>query len=122
MKHVDDATLQEIVRRLVAEFQPEAVILFGSHAWGTPTEDSDLDLLVIVSESDERPAARDTRAYEAVGEIPVSMDILVHTRDEVEPHREIHASLYCRILEEGKVLYARDHEAFGRPAVARHGK
>ena len=36
------------MRRLAAEFDPEQIILFGSHAWGTPTEDSDIDLLVIV--------------------------------------------------------------------------
>ena len=63
MKHVDDGTLQEIVRRLVTEFQPEAILLFGSHAWGTPTTDRDLDLLVIVSESDEEPTARATRGH-----------------------------------------------------------
>ena len=113
MKHVDDATLKEIVRRLVAEFQPEAVILFGSHAWGAPTEDSDLDLLVIVSESDERPAARSTRGYEAVGEIPVPMDILVQTRDEVEEQREFVASLFRRVLEKGKVLYGHAEDRRG---------
>ena len=46
MKIVSDELLHEMTRRLVAEFQPEQVILFGSHAWGTPNEDSDVDLLV----------------------------------------------------------------------------
>jgi predicted nucleotidyltransferase len=121
MKKVDENTLQEIVRRLVAEFQPEAILLFGSHAWGSPGEDSDLDLLVVVSESTERPAARGTRGYKAVGDIMVPMDILVHTRAEVEPHRAIHGSLVCRILEEGKVLYARDHKAVAGAGLARQG-
>jgi uncharacterized protein len=115
MKHVDDATMQEIVRRLVAEFQPEAVILFGSHAWGAPTDDSDLDLLVIVTESDEKPPARDTRAYRAMRGIRCPMDILVQTRDEVEEYRGLVASLYHRILSEGKVLhgYAEDRRGAG---------
>jgi predicted nucleotidyltransferase len=113
MKHVDDATLKEIVRRLVAEFQPEAVILFGSHAWGTPTEDSDLDLLVIVSESSEKPYARDTRACMAMGEIPVPMDILVQTRDEVEEQRDFVASIFHRILNKGKVLYGHAEDRRG---------
>jgi predicted nucleotidyltransferase len=43
----------EIVDRLVTEFDPERIILFGSHAWGNPDEDSDIDLLVIVSETKE---------------------------------------------------------------------
>ena len=121
MKSVDEGTLQEIVRRLVTEFQPETILLFGSHAWGAPGEDSDLDLLVIVSESDERPAARGTRGYKAVGDIMVPMDILVQTRAEVEPHRTIHGSLLCRILEKGKVLYARDHEAVAGARLAGQG-
>ena len=42
--------LEEITRRLVAEFQPEQIFLFGSHAWGRPTADSDLDLLVVLAD------------------------------------------------------------------------
>jgi len=107
MKHVDDATLGEIVRRLVAEFEPEAILLFGSHAWGTPTDDSDLDLLVIVSESDEIPTARATRGYHAMGDIVVPTDLLVRTREEVERYRPVYASLTCRIMDEGRLLYGR---------------
>ncbi|MDQ3564448.1 MAG: nucleotidyltransferase domain-containing protein [Pseudomonadota bacterium] len=47
----------------MAEFQPKEVILFGSHAWGTPSEDSDVDVLVIVSASDLTPTERAVRAY-----------------------------------------------------------
>lgn len=113
MKQVGDDTLEEIVRRLVAEFEPEAIILFGSHAWGTPSEDSDLDLLVIVSESDEPPTARATRGYLAMGNIMVPMDILVKTRAEVERYRPVYASLTCRIMEEGKLLYGRREARVG---------
>ena len=107
MKRVDEATLKEIVRRLVEEFDPEAVLMFGSHAWGEPTDDSDLDLLVIVSASDEIPTARATRGHLAVGEIMVPMDILVKTRAEVERYRPVVASLTRRIMDEGKLLYGR---------------
>ena len=43
---VTEATLAEITRRLVATYEPEQVVLFGSHAWGEPDEGSDFDLLV----------------------------------------------------------------------------
>ena len=53
---ISETTIHEVVQRLVNEFNPEQVILFGSYAWGTPSEeDSDLDLLVIVPQSDEEP-------------------------------------------------------------------
>ncbi len=48
----------EIVRRLVAEFEPEQIFLFGSRHWGQPGSDSDYDLMVIVAESHPRPERR----------------------------------------------------------------
>jgi predicted nucleotidyltransferase len=44
MTFISASTRKEIVRRLVNEFQPEAVYLFGSYAWGKPDKESDLDL------------------------------------------------------------------------------
>ena len=105
MKTISDELLQEMTRRLVAEFQPEQVILFGSHAWGTPHEDSDVDLLVIVSQSDEKPIERAVRAHRCLSSLNVPKDILVKTRAEVERFRRVYASLECEILERGKVLY-----------------
>ena len=97
--------LREITRRLVAEFQPEEIILFGSHAWGTPDEGSDVDLLVIVTDSEVRPTERAVRAYRCLRGVNVAKDILVKTRAEVERFRNVRASLESRILERGKVLY-----------------
>ena len=97
--------LKEITRRLVAEFAPERIILFGSHAWGQPDENSDVDLLVVVSESDLPPPRRAARAYRCLREVPVPLDILVKTRDEVERTRHVPASLIHEILERGRVLY-----------------
>ncbi|MBI3370790.1 MAG: nucleotidyltransferase domain-containing protein [Betaproteobacteria bacterium] len=54
MKTIPSELLEQAVERLKAEFQPEQIFLFGSHAWGTPHDDSDVDLMVIVRESDER--------------------------------------------------------------------
>ena len=47
VKEIPQGLLEKAVERLKAEFQPEEIYLFGSHAWGTPTEDSDVDLMVI---------------------------------------------------------------------------
>ncbi len=107
MKQVSPVLLEEITRRLVNEFQPERIILFGSHAWGEPTEDSDLDLLVIVPESDAEPADRATRAHRCLRGIAGPTDILVKTRSEVERYRPVRASLESVILERGKLLYER---------------
>ena len=57
-----ETVLAEMTRRLVREFAPEQVILFGSHAWGEPNADSDVDLFVVVKDSDETPFQRGLRA------------------------------------------------------------
>ena len=62
MKQFPTILLEEMTRRLVAEFQPERSILFGSYAWGAPIEDSDVDLLVIVSTNHIPSTERAARA------------------------------------------------------------
>ena len=105
MKEISSELLAEITRRLVAEFHPEQIILFGSHAWGQPTEDSDLDFLVIVSKTTGSRTEMAGRGHRAMGEIPAAVDILVKTRSDVERYRYVHASLTAEILERGKILY-----------------
>lgn len=105
MKTVSPELLEEVTRRLVAEFEPEQVILIGSHAWGVPNEDSDLDLLVITADSSERPAQRATRAYRSLRGLLVPADILVKTRAEMNRYRHVRASLESEAVEYGKVLY-----------------
>ena len=119
MQKISATLLQEITRRLVNEFQPEEIILFGSHAWGEPDEDSDLDLLVIVFHSDLPPARRAMRAYRCLHGLNVQKDILVRTRAEVERFRHVRASLEHRIFERGRVLYER--QAGTRAELAHQG-
>ena len=107
MAKLDETLLNEMTSRLVQAFQPEEIILFGSHAWGTPTEGSDIDLYVIVNESNERPLQRARRARACVEGLKVAKDILVRTRAEAKKYRHVHASLECQVFEKGRVLYER---------------
>lgn len=97
--------LQEIVRRLVDEFRPERIILFGSYAWGTPSPDSDVDLLVVVGASTLPPAQRAARAHRALRGLGIPKDVVVRTREEIEQSRRVPASLEAEILERGRPLY-----------------
>ena len=107
MQEISPLLLQEITERLVDEFQPEEIILFGSHAWGAPGEDSDLDLLVIISQSNLSPVRRAMLAHRCLQGLNVPKDILVRTRAEVERFRHVRASLEYRIFDKGTVLYER---------------
>lgn len=95
----------DITDRLVREFNPENIFLFGSHVWGTPNADSDLDLLVILSSSDISSTKRSTLAYRCLRDIPYPLDILVKTREEVEKFAQVSQSLEHQILLKGRCLY-----------------
>lgn len=106
MKALDTDLLEEMTRRLVDEFHPEQIILFGSHAWSTPNDNSDIDLFVIVPESALSPAQRATRAYRALHDVHARpSDILVYTRAEAEKYRHVYASRECQVFERGNVPY-----------------
>ena len=114
--------MNEIVERLVVEFDPDEIFLFGSHAWGKPTEDSDLDLLVVIPKTDERPTARATRAYRCLRGIPVPLDVIVRTREEIDRFSGVPASLEAEILERGKTLYGRSQTRAGTELASKGGE
>ena len=93
------------MERLKAEFQPEEIYLFGSHAWGVPTDDSDLDFMVIVKETAERGIRRMQRAHHCLGDLDMSKDIFVQTRSEFDRYRHLRASIQHQILQRGRKLY-----------------
>lgn len=103
---VTDELLEEITRNIVERFHPEKVILFGSHAWGNPERDSDVDLFVVM-ESDLSPAKRAARISLECRPRFLPVDFLVRTPAEVEKRLTMGDPFVRRIIEEGKVLYGR---------------
>ncbi len=110
MVPVTDALLDKMVQAIVAEVDPEQVILFGSRARGDAREDSDVDLVVVEAEpfGPERSRRQElVRLYHALVEFPVSTDILVYSHDDVDYWRDSLNHVLARALREGKVLYER---------------
>jgi predicted nucleotidyltransferase len=105
VKTIPQGLLEEAVERLKAEFEPEEIYLFGSHAWGTPTDDSDVDLMVIVRDSTERSIQRMQRAHQCLGDLDMSKDVLVPTRAQVDRYKHLRASLFHQVLARGRKLY-----------------
>ena len=107
---VTDAFLQQMVKVIVDEVDPEQVILFGSHARGDASTDSDVDLVIIESDPFDENRDRRTEAvrlWRALAGFHVPKDILVYSRDEVEYWRNSISNVLARALREGKVLYER---------------
>ena len=99
---VTDDLLNKMVQAIVAEVDPEQIILFGSRARGDAREDSDVDLLVIESPPPSVTAGADAgetaRLYQVLSEFDISADILVYSRDEVEYWRNSLNNIVARAL------------------------
>jgi uncharacterized protein len=97
---------QEIVRRIVAVADPDRIIVFGSRARGDHRPDSDLDILVI-KESAEPRYKRARGLYGALASLPLEVDILVYTLQEVREWSEVSQALVTTAAREGLVVYER---------------
>lgn len=98
--------IDAMVERLVAQFDPEQIVLFGSHARGTAGPDSDVDLLVIMPFSGSK-RAKQFELRMAVYDVDVPKDILLVSPEEVATNRDIPGTLIQPALQEGQVVYAR---------------
>ena len=113
MRPISDTLLDEMTQKLVREFQPEQVILFGSHAWGTPDKSSDIDLMVIVEQSELSDYERAVLALACLSDVDVPKDVIVKTRAEFDFFSGVRASLEHKVARRGKVLYERGQKAAG---------
>ncbi len=107
MNLTTEKTIQAIVDRIVEEFDPERVILFGSYARGNPTKDSDLDFLVIMNYQGRRlDILRNIRR--TLDDFHMPKDVVIRTPEEVDKYGKYIGTILHPALKEGKVLYAKD--------------
>ena len=99
--------LEEVTKRLVATYHPEKIYLFGSYAWGTPDEESDLDLLVVIRESNEKSHKRTIIGRRALWGMNIAKDLMVYTQNEFDERVTDPTTLVYKIKNNGKVIYAR---------------
>lgn len=99
-----EQAITTMVDRIVHEFEPERVILFGSHARGTDRSGSDIDLLVVLPEIDDRRQIT-IEIRRALGDLPVSKHIVVATPADIARRGSLVGSVLRPALQEGKVLY-----------------
>lgn len=101
-----ETKLQHITDKIVAEFHPEKIILFGSYAWGTPHEWSDVDLF-IVKESKKSSLELMREVRRIIFGSGVATDILVYTPAQEQRRYAMGDPFLTRILATGKILYAK---------------
>ncbi len=106
LKKIGFPLIKKVAMQIVDAHHPEKIMLFGSHAYGKPNKDSDVDLLVVLK-SRKRPADRSTMVYKSMLYYPFPMDIIVRTPQEIRRRMGMGDSFYQEIISKGKVLYER---------------
>jgi uncharacterized protein len=98
--------IRHMVRRIVAEFAPDQIILFGSHARGQAGPDSDVDLLVVMPvEGSKRAKQLEIRT--ALRDVHVPKDIIVSRTEEFRWRKDTVGTTEYSAVREGRILYAR---------------
>ena len=96
-----------MVRRIVAQFDPEKIILFGSHARGSVEPDSDVDLLVVMNNAGKTKRNREIEIRLALRGLGVPKDVIVVTPQEFKKYRNLVGTIVRPASREGKILYDR---------------
>ena len=95
--------MQKLVQQIVDRFHPQKVILFGSHAYGNPTEDSDVDLLVVMR-TEENPLHTAARISASVDH-PFPLDILVIQPSDLVTALQEQNIFETEVVNKGVILY-----------------
>ena len=104
MSSLNDGIIRDIVRRIVDTAQPERVILFGSQARGDARPNSDFDVLVI-KPSDEPRYRRSIPLYVSLAALPVEVEVMVYTPEEVEEWSQVPLAFVTTAVREGTTIY-----------------
>jgi predicted nucleotidyltransferase len=105
-------TIRRIAQHIAQKFNPEQIILFGSHAYGKPTPESDVDLLVVM----DSPIDEIEAMVEIAKSFPIltfGVDVIVRSRRTLERRKKLGDWFLREVTEKGKVLYERTDQRMG---------
>ena len=106
MEQTIETKIKDVADKIAREYQPEKIILFGSHAWGKPHEWSDVDLFVVKdSTKSVIEMIRDVRRILFGNNFP-PLDILVYTPGQTDRRLRLGDPFLKKIFKHGKILYA----------------
>jgi predicted nucleotidyltransferase len=100
--------IKKITDKIVREYQPEKIILFGSYAWGNPTKDSDVDLFIVKETENTREMSR--KINRLFFPRYVAMDFMIYTPKQFEEEILLEEPFIKKIIQSGNVLYEKKNE------------
>ncbi len=108
-KRIPMKTIHAIAKHIAQKFNPEQIILFGSHAYGKPTAWSDVDLLVVM-ETPKGELETSLEIGETLPFLTFGLDIVVRSRAVLEKRKKLNDWFLIEITKKGKVLYERNNQ------------
>ena len=100
---IDRSKINNLANQIVSQFKPQKIILFGSYAYGTPTPDSDVDLMVVMPHkgSPSIQAAKIRKKIHA----GFPMDIVVRSAAEIHRRLNMGDHFIKEVIEQGQPIY-----------------
>ncbi|MBW7989532.1 MAG: nucleotidyltransferase domain-containing protein [Planctomycetes bacterium] len=105
MKEISTELLNEITRRLADSIHPERIYLFGSHAAGNPEDDSDIDLLVVVRDTDKSTREITIEGRKSLWDLQIPLDLIVCTEKQFNRYGQVKNTIMNEVLCEGRIVY-----------------
>jgi uncharacterized protein len=102
---ISEEKIQEAKRRLIEAYNPIAIYLFGSYAWGEPTEDSDIDLYILFKKSTDINFDLKKRGNRQLAGIGFAVDFLLNYQVDFNKRAKHPSTLERKIKTEGKLIY-----------------
>ncbi|GAB4540980.1 MAG: nucleotidyltransferase domain-containing protein [Anaerolineales bacterium] len=108
-KRIPMKTIRAIAKFIAQKFDPEQIILFGSHAYGKPTAWSDVDLLVVMDVPAGEEMEVSLMIMESLPQLMFHVDVIARSREVIERRIKLFDWFLIDITEKGKVLYERSN-------------
>ncbi len=99
---IPQETIQEAIRRLVKAYDPLEIYMYGKYAWGTPDEDDDLNLLLVIESSDKKAYQRGDLAFDTLLSLRIPKNVSVLTKQEFDVSCQDVTSLTYEVKNRGK--------------------
>lgn len=102
---LSEIDIKNAVQRIVDRFDPKRIIVFGSYAYGVPTEESDLDLMVV--DDGSIPSPKEFSVSKALFPRDFGLDVICISEDELAKRKAMSIGIIDEILTHGKIVYER---------------
>jgi len=112
-KRIPMRTIRAVAKHIAEKFDPEEIILFGSHAYGKPTAGSDVDLLVVMDMPKGDEFEKSLEIRRSLPSLNFGLDVVVRSRKVIEKRKKLGDWFLVDVTEKGKTLYERSNRRVG---------